>query len=1359
MSNTELKDFGAFEELLHSKDGSPDTPQGIKAFFEKASLEFYESNNINSGGTDVVLRGTFPAIGFDELAIALKSLGGEDWHTHFPDPIRNLLGAVKLNEAGIRLNLGLKVDLAFLDFQLEFHCPAWDLLDHSLSIGLTKAHFFINDPLNNSDCRQVWAEFEGTLTAMGLEFNVKIRAPELFILAEYHAEKAADVVNKAMGELPAPPKAGFNIIKLSAVAGEFCTILLDANVPLEWVLGDGKKRLLHVNASLSFNALETAGAKNGGFPFPISGWQFEADCEEGFPIQALLEKLAAEVKGLPPLSAPETIHGFSILGFSLSYDVPTKDFKLSASGLLTISETQKLTMRLDVEIAHQQDGTDDGTYKNHFGGVIQFAGPDGELLEFDLVFETSGKGKTFLALYRDSSGKPASISDLVSQIFPEVGKQIPETLSLTIKQALYAYAVESQNNAVQNQKPKHLFGIEIDGGINLSDIKLPELPLIGGSVLPPDQRLELAFRVLAPSEPFSQTEIAGLESLVNNGLGLPPDEIKELALQTSLKLGAETRHLNLPVKIGDAGLAKSGVPAPDVASASAPSQVTAVGGDGVKWLSIQKSFGPVHVERLGLKLDGGEISGVLDASLSVSALTIGLSGLTMSSPLNRFDPQFSLQGMSIDFSSEALEIGGSFLRQELERKIDGTDKTEQYVAYGGMAIIRTSKLTLSAIGSYTLVSGHPSLFIYAVMNYPLGGPPFFFVTGLAAGFGFNRGLVMPGVDDVKSFPLVEQVRGGDSPSLASPSERQNALVKQLAALESYIPAQVGEYFLAVGIRFTSFKIVDSFALLAVQFGRQVEIDLLGSSLLIAPAGAEANVTPVARAELALRARYVPDEGFLSVIGKLTSDSYILSKDCHLQGGFAFYAWFSNEHAGDFVLTLGGYHPQFDPPAHYPQVPRLGVNWQVSDSLAIKGESYFALTPHAIMAGGNLEAVWHEGPVRAWFKAGIDFLLEWQPYFYDARAYVSIGASYTLESFGNSTISAELGADLHVWGPDFAMTADVHWYVFSIHIEYIPNPKPPPEVTWESFQSAFLPATEQACEVHAISGLLHQTGSGKDAYGVLDMKGPAFAVNTTIPVNRLQFGPDKDSLHAELNFRISNSGVYFADKEFTRAQPFTLKTDNGRNTLTQSTTDFQTAPPTPSKTVGLPGVRPMNVAPGDFDSLLKIQIQRIGGEHPGNVESEFTVTPVLKSAPAALWGEQNKSASENLNPKSSLMPDTLMGFELRPKAAPTPGESHSIAVAKLQSEAKRFDSISWQNSKIGLTDPTAAIYDSASSPEIDDCRNALLKALGITAYRFDFSHAPSSGWKAPSGSDGPSEPALLADSWKALVFLPQIETKQ
>src|SRR5262249_29741885 len=151
----------------------------------------------------------------------------------------------------------------------------------------------------------------------------------------------------------------------------------------------------------------------------------------------------------------------------------------------------------------------------------------------------------------------------------------------------------------------------------------------------------------------------------------------------------------------------------------------------------------------------------------------------------------------------------------------------------------------------------------------------------------------------------------------------------------------------------SFKIIDSFALLTVSFGNHFEMNLLGLSSLVAPANAGANVPPVAEAQLALKASFQPDNGFLGVQAQLTPNSYLLSKDCHLTGGFAFYSWFEgSEHNGDFALTLGGYHPNFKVPAHYPTVPRLGFNWQVCPELSIKGDAYFALTASALMAGGH-----------------------------------------------------------------------------------------------------------------------------------------------------------------------------------------------------------------------------------------------------------------------------------------------------------------------------------------------------------------------------------------------------------------------
>jgi uncharacterized protein DUF6603 len=200
---------------------------------------------------------------------------------------------------------------------------------------------------------------------------------------------------------------------------------------------------------------------------------------------------------------------------------------------------------------------------------------------------------------------------------------------------------------------------------------------------------------------------------------------------------------------------------------------------------------------------------------------------------------------------------------------------------------------------------------------------------------------------VASFPLVaEAVKDGGPASLPTSHEgQQKTLANKLEQLEQYVPPSVGDIFIAAGIKFTSFKLLDSFALLIIKFGRRFEIDLLGLSTLTAPPPeAEKALPPVAEAQFALIASFIPAEGFLGVRAQLMSNSYILSKDCHLNGGFAFYTWFApHRQAGDFVLTLGGYHPKFVAPDHYPQVPRLSLNWQVSSELHLKADAYFALT--------------------------------------------------------------------------------------------------------------------------------------------------------------------------------------------------------------------------------------------------------------------------------------------------------------------------------------------------------------------------------------------------------------------------------
>src|SRR5262249_6869547 len=140
--------------------------------------------------------------------------------------------------------------------------------------------------------------------------------------------------------------------------------------------------------------------------------------------------------------------------------------------------------------------------------------------------------------------------------------------------------------------------------------------------------------------------------------------------------------------------------------------------DGVKWLQLNKQFGPVHLQRAGFKFDNGEITALLDGGLTAFGLEVDLMGLSVTSAITdvadgNFKPTFGLEGLGLGFSKGGVEIAGALLHLKNE--------------YDGLAIVQAEVLRLAAIGSLTTVDNQPSLFIYAVLDYPLGGAPFFYV--------------------------------------------------------------------------------------------------------------------------------------------------------------------------------------------------------------------------------------------------------------------------------------------------------------------------------------------------------------------------------------------------------------------------------------------------------------------------------------------------------------------------------------------------------------------------------------------------------------------------------------------------------
>jgi hypothetical protein len=971
------------------------------------------------------------------------------------------------------------------------------------------------------------------------------------------------------------------------------------SLDLDYSAGPDQKTSLGGRFSGKFNIAGIDLALSAEHPASGAGWRFEGSTGPGqaIPIGKLIADLGERVGGF---TEPAALAGLIIENLRLAIDTQSKNFTFTCEAKFPV-DGQEIDIVVFLDLKKQEQ-----SYSAFFSGKITVA-----QLEFDVIFNQDQSATLFLASYENLAGGKIPLGTLIGKISNnEELLKIANSLSIELKDALFVFEKKKATAAIPGEDKqatavsKFLFAADVGAGINLSN-----LPLVG-QVFPKEQTLRASFRPIIASAVFEPGEINTIKGLLPSGATPLPDKQipgKQLLLSANLQLGETSFPLELPVSANQVSPASAGKPGTTAPAVGNPPPVPA---DGVRWIDMQKSFGPVQFKRVGLQYEEKVLWFFLDASLAAAGLTLSLDGLAAGASLQDLVPHFQLRGLGLDYKSGPVEIGGAFLR----RTIDGADE------YSGLAIIKAEMLSLAAIGSYTYREGHPSLFVYAILDMPLGGPAFFYITGLAAGFGYNRRLLMPSIEELGQFPLVAEAVGGVSGT--------KDLATELNLLSKYLPPVVGEYFLAIGVKFTTFKMIESFALLAVQFGNRFELDILGLSTLVVPTPEAAQaVEPLAEVQLALLVTFAPDDGFFGIRAQLTPNSFLFSRACHLTGGFAFYTWFAPPYEGDFVITLGGYHPAFNIPAHYPRVPRLGFNWQITSELSIKGGAYYALTPSALMAGGELQAVWQSGGLRVWFTIGADFLISWKPYHYDARVWAEFGVMLTFEFFGTQHITLCLGADLHIWGPDFSGEAIIHLWIisFTIHFGSDAAPKPLP-IDWPTFRASFLPKDNEICSVAVKQGLVSQGGKDqKDGsndekdrsdntkdLGVINPKHFALVTNSVIPVKKA-YRRDVNEVNkivlasnAPLQFGIGAMGIA-ADAELQTSQTIIINRE------------------------GLPA------------------------------EQEFAFNPITKNTPAGLWGYD---LSPDLNRDERTI-QAVTGFEIVPAKPIKPPSLHDIDVRDLQ----------------------------------------------------------------------------------------------
>ena len=467
---------------------------------------------------------------------------------------------------------------------------------------------------------------------------------------------------------------------------------------------------------------------------------------------------------------------------------------------------------------------------------------------------------------------------------------------------------------------------------------------------------------------------------------------------------------------------------------------------GAGMVPYEKSSGPLAVKNLGFgystSADGlnDVISVKVDAIITLGPVTFELLGfhLDLAFPKTQSGedaftlhnlpaPSFRLDGMGAAFDRAPLAMSGL-----LEHVDDGTNDF-----FEGSVSVSYAPWSFQASGYYGQTGGQDgftSAFVYCILTGPLITLEFAEITGITGGFGYNTSLTYPNANNVSNFPfLLIPPPDPTAPPGSGPLGALNALING-----PWFSTQKGSFWVAAGLTVTAFEMLTVVAVVCVEWDPNVKLGIFGivtgdipSSVGSEPKFAHVQFGIVATVDFA--------SGVMKIDGQLTPTSYIFNPDCHLTGGFALYSWFdSNDESlkGDWVYTVGGYHPAYHVPPQYPNPSRLAISWQYDGSISISGQAYFAITPKVCMGGGRLDLSMSVGPLGAWFDAFADFLINYKPFHFIAEGGLSVGVSFTLDLWIVTIhINVEIGATIFIAGPPMYGTVHVDFWVFGFDINF------------------------------------------------------------------------------------------------------------------------------------------------------------------------------------------------------------------------------------------------------------------------------------------------------------------------------------
>ena len=459
-------------------------------------------------------------------------------------------------------------------------------------------------------------------------------------------------------------------------------------------------------------------------------------------------------------------------------------------------------------------------------------------------------------------------------------------------------------------------------------------------------------------------------------------------------------------------------------------------------LPVHIDLGPVGIGALTLKakLDAGKIPTSIGADLRANlgplqavVQNMGVTATFSFPPGNSgnlgpldfaigFKPPNGI-GLSID---AGVVSGGGFLSIDTDRG--------QYA--GVLQLTIADFLSVTAIGLIETKmpdgSNGFSLLIIITADFGAGIQLGFGFTLLAVGgfLGLNRGMLFQ--------PIMDGVRTNAISSVMFPQDVIANAPRIISDLQAFFPAQEGTFLIGPMLKIGWGEPT----LLSLSVGVIIEIPpgdiaILGILKLALPAD-----------DLAILMLQVNFAGAIEV-DKQRIYFFASLFDSHLlfitiDGSMGLLVAYGDD--ANFVVSVGGFHPQFNPPPlPFPMPQRISVNIINEDYARIHCDGYFAVTTNTVQFGTHSDYYFGFSALSVEGASSFDALIQFSPFHFT----VNISTSFSVHVFGAGVFSVDISLMLEGPTPWHAHgTASISLLFWSIDVNI--------DFTWGDSRDTTLP---------------------------------------------------------------------------------------------------------------------------------------------------------------------------------------------------------------------------------------------------------------------------------------------------------------